>query len=318
MNQTIITPEMQGIVQPILGAPSITENPIAIAAAETAKAMVAAKFYQAIRNPRDLAVVRLKILENCRRPQFAIQCRYKKPVGKGFVTGPTIRFAEMVLRCYGNVDVQSQLLYEDQKTKYWRVSCLDLETCLGYARDISVAKVVERKSARDRIVIDQRMNSYKEMIYLVLATEDEILNKESAGISKVIRNDGLRLVPGDAVEEGMRTSDETVANKLAEDPASGWKIMVDSFAALGIYPADIREYVKRVHGKSDLTHLGADVIQDLRGVYQAIRDGEAKWTDYIEESPSQAEDLTQKFMNGIEKPVVPPAEDLFGTVESQP
>jgi len=289
---------IKGIVQPVSPVPSLSDNPFAIAAAETAKAMVLAKFYHAMQHPRDKASARLKILENCRRPSFAAQCRYKKPVGKGYVTGPTIRYAEMVLRCWENIDIQSQLLYEDQRTKYWRITCLDLETCLSYSRDLSISKVVERKSAKDRIVIDQRVNSFKEPVYIVLATEDEILNKESAGISRVIRNDGLRLVHGDIVEEGLMVADQTLANELAEDPTVGWKRMVDAFSTIGIYPEDLKEYIKREYGKNDLTHLSASVIQDLRGIYQAIRDGESKWSDYLEAGTSSTDDLTGKFLNG--------------------
>ena len=47
------------------------------------------------------------------------------------------------------------------------------------------------------------MNSYGDTVYLVEATEDDLLTKQAAHVSKVIRTAALRLLPSDILEEAM-------------------------------------------------------------------------------------------------------------------
>src|SRR5258708_6569465 len=70
--------------------------------AAQAKAQIEARYVMAERHPRDLDVVRQRMLKECRRPVFAGVARYRKPIGKG-VEGPSIRFAEAAIRLMGNI-----------------------------------------------------------------------------------------------------------------------------------------------------------------------------------------------------------------------
>ena len=63
------------------------------ALAAQAKAAVEARYIMAMQRPRDWDQVRLSLLKECDRTNFAEVAIYRKPVGQG-IEGPSIRFAE--------------------------------------------------------------------------------------------------------------------------------------------------------------------------------------------------------------------------------
>jgi len=77
---------------------------------------------------------------------------------------------------------------------------------------------VERKNCNDREVLGERINSKNEKVYIVVATEQELMNKESAEASKVIRNNGLRLIPEHIIEEGIEEIRKTTKAGIDKDP----------------------------------------------------------------------------------------------------
>jgi hypothetical protein len=202
--------------------------------AQQAAALVQARYIMAERHPRDLDVVREKLLKECTRPSFAEVARYNKPVGKG-ITGPSIRFAEAALRCMTNIVVETTTLYDDETKRIVQVSVTDLEANVPYSQSVSVEKTVERSSAKPGdVVVRQRLNSYNKPVYILQATDDDILNKQNALISKAIRTLGLRLVPGDIIDECMDLVLETQKKKDAEDPDTAKRKLFDAFGSQGV------------------------------------------------------------------------------------
>jgi len=108
------------------------ETASAVLAAQ-ARAVIEARYLIAINRPRDLDVVREKLLKECRRPGFAEVAIYKKPIGKG-VEGLSIRFAEAAIRYMCNIDISQQTIYDDAEKRIIRVSCTDMETNTPYPR----------------------------------------------------------------------------------------------------------------------------------------------------------------------------------------
>ena len=268
-------------------------DPAAVAAAESVKAMVQARFIMALQKPRDFDQARDAILTACRRPAFAEKAEFSVKRGSKYnqatrqwednmVKGPSIRFAELALREWRNCSSEIQVIYEDADTKRIRVMVLDLETNAAFSKEIAIKKIVERKKADDREVLGERTNSDGKKVYIVRATEDEIQNKENAMISKVIRNEGLRLIPTDIIDEGMEVARTTLRNRDAADPDGAKKKILDAFSSLGIKPAELKKFLG--HG-TDI--LSPKETEDLRGIYRAIKDGEAIWADYIESKDGQ-------------------------------
>jgi len=263
--------------RPPSSALAVTHETAATASAAHATALVQARYTIANKFPRDIDVVREKLLKECRRPGFAKVARYRKPIGDG-VFGPSIRFAEAAIRCMGNIDVRVTTLFDDPEKRIVQVEVADLETNVPYTSSVTIQKTVERKSPKKGdVVLRERLNSKSERVYLIEATEDDILNKQNALISKAIRTNGLRLVPGDIVDECMYEVVTTQQNADAKDP-DGAKLQVfDGFSALGIQVADLKAWLGH-DGKT----ITPKELADLRGLYSAIKDGETSWRAVME------------------------------------
>lgn len=251
-------------------------DPSAVAAAESVKAEIQSAYMMALHKPRNEDQSRLRILKACQRPDFAEKVEYSKPVGGHKITGASIRFAELALREWGNIRTATQTVYEDEEIRRVKVTITDLETNSSFGKEITVKKTVERKSSAGRDIVSDRVNSYGERIFIVKATDDELNNKEAALISKIIRNEGLRLIPQDITEEAIETARKTRAAQDKKDPDEARRKMLTAFIGIGIQPKNLAEYLG--HGTDVIT---PDEIDNLRTIYRTIKDGEAKWIDYV-------------------------------------
>lgn len=261
--------------------PVAYNDPAAVAAAESVKARIQAAYVMALQKPRSELDARNNILRACKRTEFAGKAEYSKPIGGKKVTGPSIRFAELALREWGNMLSEVQTLFEDEETKRVRVSVLDLETNAQFSRDIQLKKTIERKSkkGRDDDVIGERKNTYGDTVYILRATDEEMYVKESAWVSRVLRNEGLRIIPTDIIEEGMQQSRATLSEKVYQDPDGEKKKLVDAFSSIGVRPKDLERYINH-----SLDTVSPAELINLRTMYQSIRDGETTWNDYVAES----------------------------------
>lgn len=269
---------------PNLGMIGAAYETASSAVAAAAAMAVQARYVVAYRKPRNFDQVRIDLLKECNRPAFAAVARYHKPIGKG-VEGPSIRFAEAAARCMGNILVESPTIYDDREKRIVRVVATDLETNMTYQKDITVTKTVERRKIPDgQTVVSTRVGSKGDTLYIIEADDDAILNKENALVSKAMRTVLLRLIPGDLIDEAMWSIADTVTRKDAEDPGASRKLMVDSFASVGVQPTDLVAYI----GHS-LDSLVPAELARLRSVYQAIKDEETTWLEVMGNVPAAPE-----------------------------
>ena len=275
--------DMNAMGQQLTRLPQAAGETAVSAVAAQVVASVQARYTVAIARPRNLDQVRVSLLNECRRPGFARVAIYNKPIGQG-VTGPSIRFAEAALRCLGNVLPEVITVFDDADKRIVRVSVTDLESNVTYSKDVTVTKTVERANAKGQEVVGERTNVRGATVYIVRASDDDCLNKENALVSKALRTVALRLIPGDILDEALDQVDETLRNKAAEDPAGERKRMIDAFASVGVNPTMLA-----AHLKHSLEQVTPAELSKLRGVYLAIKDGEATWADVTEADVSQAE-----------------------------
>lgn len=252
-----------------------TSNPAAVAMAQKERSRIEAAYTMAMARPRNEDDARRRILDACQRPGFAERVEYRKPVGGGSIVGPSIRYAELALRAWGNVQTDMTTIHEDDETRRVKVVITDMETNTSFSKEITVSKTVERKSNKGRDVVRARPNSSGETVYIVRATDDELQNKEAALLSKALRTEGLRLIPQDITDEAIATARATMANRDAKDPDTARRAMIDAFASLGISATELERHI----GHSTKGINPAELVE-LRAIYQTIRDGEAKWSDY--------------------------------------
>lgn len=312
-----ITPRAGGIVRQEFGATQLAQQAelAAIAVAAQAKAAVEARYVIALRQPRDLDEVRQKLLKECDRPGFAEVARYRKPVGDG-VEGPSIRFAEAAIRCMTNILVEQMVTYDDDAKRVLKVTVTDLESNAAYSGDVTIPKRVERSKVEEgRTVFSQRKNSRGRPVYLVSATDDEILDREGALISKRVRSLALRLIPGDLVDECMERVIQTQVRRDAADPDAARKKLTDAFATINVTPKDLKAYL----GVDDLAKVSPAELAELRAIFAAIKAGETTWRDTMEAkhpagdesdaSPAdkKADDLKSKLASKLKPQATEPA-----------
>jgi len=247
---------------------AVVETSSTVLAAQ-AKALVEARYTVAINRPRDWDTVRERLLKDCRRPGFADSAIYHKPIGKG-IEGPSIRFAEAAIRNMNNVTVETATIFDDSERRIMRVTVTDLEANVPYSQDVTVAKTVERNSVKPgEVAIRTRTGSRGQMVYILEATDDDILNKVNALVSKAVRTLGLRLLPGDIMDECMDVCRETQRNRDSKDPEAAKRQLFDAFGRMGMTVDQLKTYLGH-----DARVLSAKETETLRALYNSLKDGQ--------------------------------------------
>lgn len=269
-----------------LGGTSLTvENQATAALVAKARADIEARWVMAMRMPRNLDLVRQEIIRECKRPGFAEAAIYYRPVGGGKVAeGLSIRFAEVAMRCFRNMPCETQTIYDSDAERIVRVTVTDLEANVTWSKDITIKKTVERKQLkRGQRSLSDRINSYGDRVFLVEATEDDVAVKEAAMISKTARTLILRCIPGNIQDEAKALCKQIAADKTAADPAAARNRIFDAFATLNVMPPDLEKWLG--HSVQQATPVE---LENLRGLYMAIRDGETTWADALAGVPDAA------------------------------
>lgn len=266
----------------------------AVQARETAR--INAMYIMAERHNRNWDSVRVRLLSHCDRAGFAEVAWYRKPAGKKqingqwkevFAEGLSTRFAEVARQEMHNTNTETSIVFEDESLRIIRASVVDLECNSIESREMVIPKTVERKGrqAKDgtwlppegREVISERVNTWGDPIYTVKATEDEIRNRQNSEISKATRDGSLRLIPKDIRDDCARRIYETKMDPNKTDPTEARKRIIDAFAALGVMPEDLQSYLI----DTPMDRISPAQLDDLRGLYSAIHDGEITFQDAL-------------------------------------
>ena len=83
---------------------------------------------------------------------------------------------------------------------------------------------------------------------------------------------GLRLIPGDLVDEALWRVRQTMAKEDAQNPDMAKNRIIDAFNSLGVSVEALKDYVGH-----ELSALDPNELQHLRSIYSAIKDGETSW-----------------------------------------
>lgn len=266
------------------------QNEIAArAAAAQAEAMVKAKFFMAMQQPRNLDVARQRILKHCKRTEFATAAVWEREIGGEVKAGLSIRWVEMALNEMGNVDHGEQTLYDDEDVRRITVYVTDLERNSTFSRDVTIAKTVERRYAGKREVLGERLNSNGKKVFIVRATDDELLAKQNAWCSKALREIGKKVIPADIQEEARKQCDQTRRAGIQQDPDGARNRVIDAFAELNVSVEDLVEYLGHDIGKAS-----AAKIEHLRGLYVSIKEGDQEWVEVIEKVRTERAEIEAK------------------------
>jgi hypothetical protein len=278
---------------------------------ETASAMLAARTAKEIevralmaeRHPRKMDLFRERMLNACKRPIFADQAMYEKPVGGGkTATGLSIRFAEEAMRHYGNAEVSVSILAEDDESRTIEAVGVDYEVNLVYRAQARVPKYVERLNTRpgDEI-LGQRTNSRGVMTYRIRANDDALFTISQNAAAKASREVSLKLIPSDIREECESEISKALA-AIGGDPEKFLKQLLEKFLEVGVVAAQLEKLV----GKS-LGVLNTAELSRLKRIFNAIKQGETTWDDVMTEAEKKTDvqkdggETTGSTKSGAEK-----------------
>jgi hypothetical protein len=132
--------------------------------------------------------------------------------------------------------------------------------------------------------------------------------KQNANVSKAIRTLGLRLMPGDLVDEAMTMVRATMAASDYQDPDGAKNKLFDAFSEIGVAATDLAGWLG--HKGSSLT---PKELADLRAIYRGIKDGETTWREVMGQKEGKPEETREPIGKGAKG-----LDDAISAKESKP
>lgn len=266
--------------QTLAAYPNMPENGIAAhmdninqgtVAIEASRAIAEAqgKLVIAKRFPRDEVQAYAKAMEACQRPSVAKKAFYSFPRGGQTVEGPTIRFAEELARCWGNIDYGIKELSQDDGKSEMQAYAWDLET--------------NAQSVQNFTNPHQREQG-KRMV--TLTSQRDIYENNANMATRRLRSRILAILPSWFVEDAVAACKQTLAGKSDVPLIDRVKKMVVAFGKFGVTQEQIERRLKR-----GVDTMNAEDFVEYTGIFNAIKQGESKISDWFAAEP-QATELT--------------------------
>lgn len=254
---------------------NINQGTVAIEASR-AVAEAQGKLYIAKAFPRDETRARTSVMEVCSRYEFASKAFYAFPRGKETITGPNIRFAEELARCWGNVDYGIKELSRDTGKSELQAYAWDLET--------------NTQSVQNFTNPHQREAGGK---MKTLTSDRDIYENNANMAARRLRARILAILPSWLVDSAIDQCRKTVAkgsgNMILIDRV---RVLVQMFGKFGVTQEQIE---KRLKKKVDA--MSEDELAEYVGIYNSIKDKESTAASWFG-NEENANDLT-KVVKGI-------------------
>lgn len=247
---------------------NINQGTVAIEASR-AIAEAQGKLVIAKRFPRDEVAAYNRVAQACQRKGIAEKAFYSYNRGGSTVNGPTIRFAEELARCWGNIDYGIKELSQDNGKSEMQAYAWDLETNAQSVQNFTNPHIRE-VGGKAKVLTSQRD------IYEINANMG----------ARRLRSRILAILPNDLVDMAIAECRKTLAGNNDEPLIDRVKKMVVAFGKIGVTQEQIEMRLKR-----KIDTMTSDDFVDYTGIYNAIKNGESKIADWFQ-SEKVASDLT--------------------------
>ena len=227
--------------------------------------------------PRDEVQAYARAMEACQRPAMAEKAFYSFPRGKQTVEGPTIRFAEELARCWGNVDYGIKELSQDDGKSEMQAYAWDLET--------NTQSVQNFTNPHQREAFGKMQT---------LTSQRDIYENNANMATRRLRSRILAVLPSWFVDGAINECKKTLAGQNETPLIDRVKNMVVQFAKIGVTQEQIERRLKR---KID-TMTAEDFVEYI-GIFNALKNGESKVADWFE-AEKEAAELTAALKGGAE------------------
>ena len=241
-------------------------------AVESSRAIAEAqgKLVIAKRFPRKEIDAFAKVMTACQRKSLAEKAFYSYPRGGETVQGPTIRFAEELARCWGNLDYGIKELSQGNGNSEMQAYCWDLET-----NTMSVQNFTNphRKEVGKTI---------KELTSL-----RDIYENNANMAARRLRARILAVLPSDLVDEAIKECRKTLTGNNETPLIDRVKSMTVAFGKIGVTQEMIEGRLKR-----KIETMTAEDFADYIGIFNSLKENNSKISDWFEYE-KEATDLAQ-------------------------
>lgn len=253
------------------GSPPAPHNPFAKAApahlnagavaieSERAIAEAQGRLLIAKRFPRDEAQAFARVMDACQRPSLAEVACYRFPRGGQKVEGPSIRLAEELARCWGNIAYGIRELSRRHGESEMEAFAWDQQTNVLSTQTFAVRHIRDTKGG------GKALNDERD-IYELTANQG----------ARRLRARILAVLPPDLVDAAVAQCRRTMIEGGDKPLADKIRDVTQAFARIGVTAKMMAEHLGRA-----LDTMTPDDIADMRGVYQSIKDGTASINDYF-------------------------------------
>lgn len=277
MDNTQITTAEPNPFRVPANAPGINAGAVTI---ESSKAIAEAqgKLIIAKNFPRDEHLAYAKVIEACKRKSLAEKAIYSYPRSGSTISGPSIRLAEELARCWGNVDFGIKELSQKDGESEMSAFCWDMETNTMSSQTFVVAHVRDTKKGQVRL------------------TEQRDIYENNANMAgRRLRARILAILPPDLVEAAVAECKKTLAGDNDIPIADRINKMVASFAKFGV---KIDTLEKRLGRKIDT--MTTEDICEYAGIYNSLKDGNSSISDWfdVKLNADKSKELTELIMEG--------------------
>jgi len=228
--------------------------------------------------PRNEYEAYAKAIEACKRKSLAEKAIYSYPRGKETITGPSIRLAEELARCWGNIDFGIKELSQKEGESEMQAYCWDMETNTMSSQTFVVAHVRDTKYGAKKL------------------TEQRDIYENNANMAgRRLRARILAVLPPDLVEKAVLECRKTLSGNNNTPISDRIKGMVIAFEKFGIKVDTIE---KRLGRKID--SMTNEDITEYVGIYNSLKDGNtsvSEWFD-VKVNADNSKELTELIMSG--------------------
>ena len=212
--------------------------------------------------PRDENQAFTKAMTACQRPEFAEKATYSYARSGETISGPSIRLAEELARCWGNIDFGIKELSQKDGESEMMAYAWDLETNTRSSQNFSV-----------RHIRDTRDGAKK------LTTQRDIYENNANNGGRRLRARILAILPPDLVNRAVAECRRTMEGKNDIPLTDRIKNMIMAFQKVGVRQALIE---KRLGHSAD--SITPEELAEYKGILNSLKDGMSVISDWFDHS----------------------------------
>lgn len=255
-----------------------TINAVANTDQQRAVAEVQAAMMIARANPRDPLAAMDRILNACTRPTLATAAVYEYSRGGQPISGPSIRLAEAMAQCWGNMQFGIRELDQRNGESTVQAFAWDVET--NTRREVTFQVAHVRHTKRGRTNLEDPRDIY------------ELVANQGA---RRLRACILAVIPGDVTEAAVAQCTATTEASADTSP-EGIAKMLRVFEKLGVVREQIEAFIQR-----RLDAIRPAQVVRLAQIATSIREGMSVASDWFDSLPTAAGEAGLQATTGAEK-----------------